>query len=307
MAQFKIFIDSTGDLPKDLRDEYDIDYCPMIVTVDEKEIVASLDYDQGYTLKQFYDVMREGRRIFTSQVPDQVFVEKFTAALEAGEDILYIACSSKLSASVLAGEKVAQKLREEYPNRKIVVFDSKIACYGQGEMAICASKFRKEGKSLDEVVAWLNANIFKFNQFATVDSLTYLKRAGRVSKTSPSRKSKAPRPRSFMAPRPSSKRVKTSRARPSTSATPTPSKPLNSSVTKSLSSPPAPPSTSAPSARSSAPRPARAPSAATSSAKKSPRTANKAFLGFEADGMKGTIRNGNINWLYLCGDGGKWL
>ena len=148
MAQFKIFIDSTGDLPKDLRDEYDIDYCPMIVTVDEKEIVASLDYDQGYTLKQFYDVMREGRRIFTSQVPDQVFVEKFTAALEAGEDILYIACSSKLSASVLAGEKVAQKLREEYPNRKIVVFDSKIACYGQGEMAIFASKMRKEGKSI---------------------------------------------------------------------------------------------------------------------------------------------------------------
>lgn len=184
MAQFKIFIDSTGDLPKDLRDEYDIDYCPMIVTVDEKEIVASLDYDQGYTLKQFYDVMREGRRIFTSQVPDQVFVEKFTAALEAGEDILYIACSSKLSASVLAGEKVAQKLREEYPNRKIVVFDSKIACYGQGEMAIFASKFRKEGKSLDEVVAWLNANLFKFNQFATVDSLTYLKRAGRVSASS---------------------------------------------------------------------------------------------------------------------------
>ena len=184
MAQFKIFIDSTGDLPKDLRDEYGIDYCPMVVTVDEKEIVASLDYDQGYSLKAFYDVMRAGRRIFTSQVPDQVFIEKFTAALKEGKDVLYIACSSKLSASVLAGEKVAQKLRTEYPERKIVVYDSKIACYGQGEMAIFASKMRKEGKSLDEVVAWLDENKFKFNQFATVDSLTYLKRAGRVSASS---------------------------------------------------------------------------------------------------------------------------
>ena len=184
MAKFKIFIDSTGDLPKDLRDKYDIDYCPMIVTVDEKEVVASLDYDQGYSLKQFYDVMREGRRIFTSQVPDSVFLEKFTAALKEGQDILYIGCSSKLSASVLAGEKVAMKLRAEYPDRKIVVFDSRISCYGQGEMAIFASKFRSEGKSIDEVAAWLEANFNKFNQYATVESLSYLKRAGRVSATS---------------------------------------------------------------------------------------------------------------------------
>ncbi|MBE6126942.1 MAG: DegV family protein [Erysipelotrichaceae bacterium] len=184
MNKIKIFIDSTGDLPKDLRDKYDIDYCPMVVTVDDKEVIASLDYDQGYTLKQFYDVMREGRRIFTSQVPDHVFVEKFTAALKDGFDILYIGCSSKLSASVLAGEKVALGLRKEFPNNRIVVFDSKISCYGQGEMAIIASKMRKEGKTLDEIEAWLSLNIFKFNQFATVDSLLYLKRAGRVSATS---------------------------------------------------------------------------------------------------------------------------
>ncbi|MCR5349198.1 MAG: DegV family protein [Bacilli bacterium] len=184
MPKFKIFIDSTGDLPKELRDEYDIDYCPMVVTVDEKEVVASLDYDQGYSLKAFYDVMRQGRRIFTSQVPDHVFVEKFTEALDKGEDVLYIGCSSALSASVLAAEKVAVTLREEFPKRKLVVFDSKIACLGQGLMAVFASRLRKEGKSLDEVVAWLEENMFKFNQFATVESLSYLKRAGRVSATS---------------------------------------------------------------------------------------------------------------------------
>lgn len=184
MQKIKIFIDSTGDLPKDLRDKYDIDYCPMVVTVDDKEVVASLDYDQGYSLKEFYDVMRAGRRIFTSQVPDHVFVEKFTAALKEGYDVLYIACSSKLSASVNAGEKVAESLRKEFPERRIVAYDSKIACYGQGEMAIFASNMRKEGKSLDEIVAWLDENRFKFNQFATVESLSYLKRAGRVSATS---------------------------------------------------------------------------------------------------------------------------
>jgi DegV family protein with EDD domain len=184
MNKIKIFIDSTGDLPKDLRDEYDIDYCPMIVTIDDKEIVASLDYDQGYTLQQFYDVMRGGKRIFTSQVPAPTFVEKFTKALDEGYDVLYIGCSNKLSASILTAQKIVAELAPKYPNNKIVAFDSLIACLGQGLMAIEASKRRKEGMTFDEIVAWLEANKNRFNQFATVPTLSYLKQAGRVSATS---------------------------------------------------------------------------------------------------------------------------
>lgn len=180
MNPIKILIDSTGDLPKELREQFDIDYCPMIVRVHDEDVVASLDYDQGYTLKQFYDVMRGGERIFTSQVPDHVFLNKFESALQSGYDVLYIGCSSRLSASVKAAEKVAQPLREKYPSQKLIVFDSLISCYGQGEMAIKASQMRKDGKSVDEIHAWLDENKFRFNQFATVATLTYLKQAGRV-------------------------------------------------------------------------------------------------------------------------------
>ncbi len=182
MNEYVIFIDSTGDLPLDLRKEYDIDYCPMMLNIDGKDVIASLDYDQGYSPKELYDLMRNGTRVFTSQVPNQTFLDKFEPVLKEGKDILYIGCSSKLSASVAAAELLAKNhLRPTYPERKIVCYDSKLACYGQGEMAIYASNLRKEGKSLDEVVAWLDANMFRFNQFATVATLSYLKRAGRVS------------------------------------------------------------------------------------------------------------------------------
>ena len=182
MNEYVIFIDSTGDLPLDLRTKYDIDYCPMLLNIDGKEVVASLDYDQGYSPKELYDIMRGGTRVFTSQVPNQVFLDKFEPVLASGKDILYIGCSSALSASVAAAELLAKNtLRPKFPERKIVCFDSKISCYGQGEMAIYASNLRKEGKTLEEVVAWLEENIFKFNQFATVATLSYLKRAGRVS------------------------------------------------------------------------------------------------------------------------------
>ena len=182
MHNFVIFIDSTGDLPLDLRTKYDIDYCPMMLNIDGKEVIASLDYDQGYSPKELYDIMRGGTRVFTSQVPNQTFLDKFEPVLAEGKDILYIGCSSRLSASVAAAELLAKNhLRPKFPERKIVCYDSKLACYGQGEMAIYASNLRKEGKTLEEVVAWLDENLFKFNQFATVATLSYLKRAGRVS------------------------------------------------------------------------------------------------------------------------------
>ena len=43
-----------------------------------------------------------------------------------------------------------------------------------------ASELRKEGKSLEEVVNWVEENKLKFNFFATVDTLNYLKAAGRI-------------------------------------------------------------------------------------------------------------------------------
>ncbi|MCR5490703.1 MAG: DegV family protein [Bacilli bacterium] len=181
---FEIFIDSTGELNRELRAKYDVDYCPMGIAVgDAEEVPASLDYDAGYSLKDYYDALRAGKRLFTSQVKDHVFEEKFTAALEKGLDVLYISCSSALSASVKAAEKVAEGLMAKFPGRKIVCFDSLIACYGQADMAIRASKMREEGKSLDEIVSWLTENRLRFNQFCTVETLSYLKAAGRVKAT----------------------------------------------------------------------------------------------------------------------------
>ena len=184
MSKLHIFIDSTGDLQKSFRDQYDIDYLPMDVSVDDKQIVASLDYDQGYSLHDFYEIMRNGKRIYTSQVSNPVIESNFRRVLKEGEDVLYIACSSALSASVKAAEVIAKGLREEFKDRKIVCYDARISGYAQGELAIRASELRKEGKTLEEIVAWLDENRFKYNQFGVVETLKYLKQAGRVSATS---------------------------------------------------------------------------------------------------------------------------
>ena len=51
-------------------------------------------------------------------------------------------------------------------------------------MAICAAKMALEGKTLDETVEFLDKNKLKFQTFATVESLEWLKKAGRVKAAS---------------------------------------------------------------------------------------------------------------------------
>lgn len=184
MSRFQIFIDSTGDLNKEQRDRYGLDYCPMSVSWGGKDYPASLDWDQGFTAHEYYDIMRGGTRIFTSQVTAPTFLEKFEPIFQKGEDILYIACSSGLSASINSARTVVAQLEKKYPGRKAVCFDSLISSFGQDHMAIVASEMQKDGKSLDEVVAWLEKNKLRFNQFAAIDDLSYLRRAGRVSASS---------------------------------------------------------------------------------------------------------------------------
>lgn len=190
MAKLSIFIDSTGDLDAELRKKYDIQYCAMIVSfhdpADDKdhEIRASLDWDQGYDPKKLYDVMRKGQKIYTAQVTRQEFLNCFVPALEAGNDVLYIACSSALSRSIDLAQQVAKELRERFPERKIICIDSLISGYAQGDMAIRARNMSEEGKSIDEIAAWIEENKLKFNQWGTTENLTYLKRAGRVKASS---------------------------------------------------------------------------------------------------------------------------
>ena len=75
---------------------------------------------------------------------------------------------------------IKSELLETYPDAKIYCVDSLISTLGQGLLAIEASKMRDAGSSIEEVVAWLEEHRLEMNQIATVSSLEYLKRAGRI-------------------------------------------------------------------------------------------------------------------------------
>lgn len=179
MSNFVILLDSTSNLTGDLLKEFDLDYIPMSVSIEDKIYPADLTW-KDMTPHQFYDLMKQGKRPYTQAVNEPMFVNYFTKYVEQGADILYIACSSALSASVKIGDKVGKEIMAQHPDRKIICIDALNSGMGQGLMGIKASEMRAEGKSIDEVAAWIEHNKLKFDQWGSTGNLTYLKNAGRV-------------------------------------------------------------------------------------------------------------------------------
>ncbi|MBQ1617340.1 MAG: DegV family protein, partial [Ruminococcus sp.] len=145
--------------------------------------IASLDWEY-YSPKDLYDTIRGGTRVTTTQVPAKEFEERFKEWLDAGYDIVYIACSSKLSGSVNTGEMAAKELLRDYPGATVRCVDSLNASGGEGQVAVRAALLRDKGLSADEIADELDRVKNNVNQFVTVHNLNALKAAGRVKASS---------------------------------------------------------------------------------------------------------------------------
>lgn len=183
MRNVKVITDSCADLSGALLEQYNIDYVKMS-TVYEGESAPALLTWSAEEAHALYETMRSGKRITTAQVSVEEFNEFFGKYLEAGFDIVYIACSSKQSGSVNTGHVVAQKLLEQYPDAKISCIDSLNASLGEGMLAVEAAKLAAERKNVDEITEHILAVRKNVQEFVTVHTLEYLRKAGRVSASS---------------------------------------------------------------------------------------------------------------------------
>ena len=180
MEKFAIITDSSSDLAKDLRDKYDVDLVCARCFIDGKEYESDPDWS-NISMDDFYNRLRNGEKIRTSQISNVKCQEVFEKYLKEGYDILSISCANVLSSGYSITCVLAEELKEKYPERKIVCIDSKTASGGLALLVIKASMLRAEGKSLEETAKWVEDNKKYANQEGSVDKLSYLKQAGRVS------------------------------------------------------------------------------------------------------------------------------
>ena len=172
---FKIITDSCCDLAE-LAMELDLAVVPLSVEMDGRV------YTEGdMTPKELYDHLRAGKMPKTSAVNPEGWAGAIRPVLQAGQDALVIAFSSGLSATYQSAVIAAGELREEFPQRKLIVIDSLCAAVGLGLLVHTAAKLRSQGKTIEETAAWVEAHKLNVCHWVTVEDLMHLKRGGRVS------------------------------------------------------------------------------------------------------------------------------
>ena len=160
-----------------LVQELDVDVVSLTVSVDGGEYIPGNELD----IKDFYNSLREGKTATTSAINLDAAMAALEKHVAEGKDVLYVAFSSGLSSTAQTGKLAAEELSEKYPDRKIIVVDSLCASLGQGLLVYYAAKMCNEGKTIEEVRDWLEANKLHLSHWFTVDDLHHLKRGGRVS------------------------------------------------------------------------------------------------------------------------------
>lgn len=178
---YELYTDTSANLPTGLITKYALKVIPLHYTVNGITYPESDDEADAFDGKLYYDLMRKGAAVKTSMINTSAFSTAFTKSLLKGLDVIYVGMSSGISGSHHAAEAAALELRDQYPDRKIAVIDTRAASLGEGLPVLFAAKLREAGGSFDEVVLKTEQNSASICQYFTVEDLMYLKKGGRIS------------------------------------------------------------------------------------------------------------------------------
>ena len=168
----RIILDSTADLMPEYKSRVSV--VPLTVHFGEEEYIDGVTIDH----KTFYEKLIESDVLpSTSQATPDAFMKEFEKAKTAGEVAVVITLASKFSGTYQSAMIAAA----DYEN--IYVVDSASAAMGSGILVELAFRLLDEGKSAEEIAAILEEEKKKIVIIALVDTLEYLKKGGRISKT----------------------------------------------------------------------------------------------------------------------------
>ena len=176
----KIITDSASDIPKWVIDEYNLHVIPTPVVIDEK------DYFDGKTImpEEFYDILRSGKDVKTYHINSQMFYDNFLPYAKNRDEVIYICFSTGIAGTYNAANIAKTELLEQYPEFDLTIIDSKCASVGFGLATYYALVMQKKSASKREIIDGIVWHCDHMEQIFTVNTLEYLLKGGRLSRTS---------------------------------------------------------------------------------------------------------------------------
>ena len=178
-----IFTDSASDITHEEAERWDVKVAPLHVTVDDQT------YLEYYEISpQEYWKMLEESETFpqTAQVGMEWFLNLYKQAHEDGcTHCIGVLINGSGSGTYQAACITRDMFYDEYGEAMTIeLIDSRCYSYTYGKVSVTGAKMREEGKGIQEVCDWLEANKLHLAHWFTVDDLMFLFRGGRVSRTS---------------------------------------------------------------------------------------------------------------------------
>jgi len=172
----RIVTDSTTDITQEEAARLGITVVPL------KSYIAGTEYHQGIDLfvDEFYAMLAEADELpTTSQPSPHAFERVFRPALDAGEQILVITIAEPLS-----GTFQSACIAAETCGGDITIIDSGQTCLSQSILVYRAIQLRDAGLTATDIVETLEREKGRIHLLAVFDTLEYLYKGGRLSRTS---------------------------------------------------------------------------------------------------------------------------
>ena len=176
MKKIKIITDSTADLSKELYDKHNIEVLPLLISFGEKSYLDGVEINSE---KVFERIKQDDILPTTAQVTPNRFMEAYKKYLDEGYKIISIHMSSAMSGTYQSACIAKDSLESD----DIVVIDSRNVTSALGILVLKAVKLKEKGYDILEIEKELNKIKDNVELSVCFESLEYLVRGGRISKT----------------------------------------------------------------------------------------------------------------------------
>ena len=168
-----IITDSTCDIPREWRQEYDLSIVPLTIIWGQEQFLDGVDL----SAEEFYArLVIDPLFPTTSQPAPQLFLDAYLEAARKGyHEILVITISGAMSGTIESARQAANA--SPIP---VQIMDSRNNSMGLGWQVIAAARARQAGGDLHAMQAAAEAVRDKVAFYITLDTMEYLSRGGRI-------------------------------------------------------------------------------------------------------------------------------
>ncbi|MEE0751991.1 DegV family protein [Frisingicoccus sp.] len=172
---YRIIADSCLDLTPEMKEEGKIQIVPLILQVDGVDFIDDASFDQ----KKFIKAVADFEGCPKSSCPSP---EDYKKAF--GEDEIPAFCvtlSAELSGSYNSAVLGQRLVQEEFPNKKVHIFNSRSASAGETLIAMKVQELAESGMDFEEVVEKTEEFIRHQDTMFVLENLDTLRKNGRLS------------------------------------------------------------------------------------------------------------------------------